>query len=271
MEAEVSHVHPSDDYAVVAEYYDAVPVYAGRTDVPFFVEMAKESGGPVLELGCGTGRVVIPTARAGIETTGLDGSAAMLEKCREFLSREPADVQHRVKLVQSDMRKFDLGTQFALVTSPFRPFQHLTTVEDQLACLACIHRHLRKSGRLILDLFNPSIAILANREIGPEFGDEPEFVMPGGRKVVRRERVVARDYNRQVLDLELIYYVNHPNGLKERLVQAFQMRWLFRYEVEHLLVRSGFEIEAGYSDYEKTPFGTKYPGELIFVAKKPGN
>lgn len=257
-----------DEYAVVAEYYDAVPLYAGRTDVPFFVGMAKESGGPVLELGCGTGRVLIPTARAGVEITGLDGSAGMLAKCREYLSHGPPEVQKRATLVHGRLQKFELGRKFALITLPFRPFQHFITVEDQMACLEQIHAHLRDSGRLVLDLFNPSIPVLANREVGPEFGDEPEFTMPDGRKVMLREKVVARDYNRQVLDCELIYYVTHPDGRKERVVQAFQMRYFFRYEMEHLLARAGFDIDAVYSDYDKTPFGSKYPGDLVFVAKK---
>lgn len=257
-----------DEYEVVAGLYDYVAPYTERQDIAFYAEMAKESQGPVLELGCGTGRVLIPTARAGVEITGLDGSAAMLARCREKLSIEPADVQSRVALVQGDMRNFNLNRKFALITSPFRPFQHLLTADDQMACLDCAHRHLQPGGRLILDLFNPSIPILADRELGTEYGNEPEVTLPDGRRFYRRERVVARDYARQVLDCELIHYMTHPDGRQERLVQAFQMRWLFRFEVEHLLERCRFRVEAIYSDYDRSPFGSKYPGELILVAKR---
>jgi SAM-dependent methyltransferase len=131
-----------EEYALVADLYDYVVPYRSRPDVAFFVDAAREAGSPVLEVGCGTGRVLIPTARAGIEIVGLDASAAMLAVCRSHLRDEPAPVQSRVQLVQADMRTFDLHRAFTLVTIPFRPFQHLVTVEDQLSCLGSIRRHL---------------------------------------------------------------------------------------------------------------------------------
>ena len=102
----------------------------------------------------------------------------MLAECRGRLSEEPEAVQHRVTLVHSDMRQFNLGSTFTLATIPFRPFQHLLTMEDQLACLASIRRHLRAGGRLVFDLFNPSLDVLVNVPIGQEAGTEPEFVAP---------------------------------------------------------------------------------------------
>jgi SAM-dependent methyltransferase len=123
------------DQQFVADLYDLVVPYRNRPDVAFFVDEAVKSGGPVLEVGCGTGRVLIPTARAGIEITGVDSSDMMLRKCGELLAAETDDVRSRVKLAKADMRGFDLGELFRLITLPFRPFQHLLTVEDQLACL----------------------------------------------------------------------------------------------------------------------------------------
>jgi SAM-dependent methyltransferase len=257
-----------DEYMFIAELYDYVVPYQGRPDVGFFVEAAKESGGPVLEVGCGTGRVLIPTARAGIEITGLDLSGDMLEVCRRKLEAEPQEVRSSVRLVQGDMRRFELAQTFRLVTLPFRPFQHLTTVEDQLACLGCIRRALAEGGKLILDIFNPSMEALIKMNFGEEVGEEPEFSMPDGRKVIRRSKIVSRDTANQINYVELIHYVTHPDGRKERLVQAFPMRYLFRFEAEHLLVRAGFEVEHLYADYDKSPYGSKYPGELIFVAGK---
>jgi SAM-dependent methyltransferase len=256
-----------DNYDFVAALYDHVVPYRDRPDVAFFVAAAQEAGGPVLEIGCGTGRILIPTARAGVKVVGLDLSAHMLDVCRQRLLGEPEDVQSRVQLVQADMRDFELAQTFHLVTIPFRPFQHLTTVDDQLACLACVHRHLVKGGKLILDLFNPSLDALTGDTVGEEVGEEPEFSMPDGRRVVRRHKVVARDYFNQINHVELIYYVTHPDGRDERLVHAFPMRYLFRFEAEHLLVRSGFEVEAVYADFDKSPYGSKYPGDLIIVAK----
>jgi SAM-dependent methyltransferase len=258
----------SDEYGFVAEFYDHVVPYRERKDVPFFVEAAKESGEPILEIGCGTGRILIPIAQAGIKIVGLDVSPGMLRVCRERLLHEPEEVQSNVRLVQADMQDFELSEMFTLVTIPFRPFQHLTTVEEQCACLECIHRHLVKGGKLILDLFNPSLNMLVETIVRQEFGEEPEIIMPDGRRIIRRYKFVSKDLFNQINHIEMIYYVTHPDGREERLVHAFPMRYLFRFEAEHLLERCGFQVEHLYADYDKNPYGSKYPGELIFVAKK---
>ena len=259
------------DYAFIADLYDHVVAYRDRPDVSFFVEAALEPGGPVLELGCGTGRVLVPTARAGIDIVGLDLSPHMLAVCQERLLGEPEEVQSRVQLVEADMRRFSLGQAFKLITTPFRPFQHLTTVDDQISCLECTHRHLVKGGRLILDIFNPYLEALTRDDVGREWGDEPGFTTPDGRQVVRRQKIVSRDVFSQVSYVELIYYVTHPDGREERLVHAFPMRHLFRFEAEHLLARCGFVVEQVYADFDKSPYGSNYPGELIFVARKGGD
>jgi ubiquinone/menaquinone biosynthesis C-methylase UbiE len=260
------------DYPFVAEFYDAtynaLSMQTGKKDVDFYVELAKDCGGPVLEVACGTGRILIPTAQAGIEIVGLDLSTWMLDKCREKLADETDDVRTRVSLVEADMRSFEIGRKFKLITTPFRPFQHLTTVEDQLSCLRTIHRHLEDDGRFVLDLFNPSIPYLADNTRREEFGDEPELTMPDGTTMLRRARVPNVDFSSQIVDCELIYYVTRPDGNKERLVHDFPMRYLFRYEAEHLLKLAGFRVESLYADFDKSPYGSKYPGELIFVSKK---
>ena len=109
---------------------------------------------------------------------------------------------------------------------------------------------------------------LASRQPGKEFGEEPEFVTPDGRRVIRRHKIVAHDRFNQFMQIELLYYINHPDGHEERLVHAFSMRYLFRFEVEHLLARCGFEIENIYANYDRSPYGSQYPDELIVVARK---
>jgi len=257
-----------EEYAFIADLYDHIVPHRTRADVDFFVDAALASAGPVLEVGCGTGRILVPTARAGIDIVGLDLSSRMLQVCQKRLLDEPKEVQSKIRLIQADMRSFDLAQTFKLVTLPFRPYQHLTTMEEQLSSLESIHRHLIEGGRLILDLFNPSLEVLVRDNLGQEFGDEPEFTSPDGRRVVRRHKIVSRDYANQINQIELIYYITHPDGREERLVHAFPMRYLFRFEAEHLLARCGFEVEEVYADYDKSPYGSKYPGELILLAKK---
>jgi SAM-dependent methyltransferase len=257
-----------DEYAFIADLYDYVFPYRVRDDIAFYVEEAKDAAGPVLEIGCGTGRILIPTARAGVEIVGLDLSPHMLEVCRTRLESEPSSVQAKVRLVQADMREFDLSRSFKLITVPFRPFQHLATAADQLACLASIRRHMADDGRLILDLFNPSLDALANRPLGEEIEEEPEFATPDGRRIVRRFKTLSHDRFNQLSQIEIVYYIRHPDGREERRVHAFAMRYLFRFEAEHLLARAGFEVEHVYAGSDKGAYGSRYPGELIFVARK---
>jgi SAM-dependent methyltransferase len=257
----------TDEYAGAAEFYDYVVPYATRGDVQFFVDEAIAAKGDVLELGCGTGRVLIPIARAGASITGLDVSTAMLARCRTKLEAESPEVRSRVTLVQGDMTSFDFGKLFALVTIPFRPFQHLLTVQDQLECLTRIHRHLLPGGRLILDLFNPSLDYLVNRPIGVEQPEGPPVTLPDGRTLVRTFKIVAQDRFTQVNDIEM-YYELSANGRSERQTHSFRMRYFFRYEAEHLLARAGFSVDRLYAGYDRSPYGATYPGELIFVARK---
>jgi SAM-dependent methyltransferase len=257
-----------DEYASSADYYDYVEVYRHRPDVGLYVEESVRSGGPVLELGCGSGRVLVPTARAGVEITGLDASPRMLARCAALLDGENIEIRSRASLVAGDMRGFSLDREFALVTIPFRPFQHLLTVDDQIACLTCIRRHLSEAGRLIFDIFNPSLEILVNTPLGEELQIEEPFSLPDGRQVQRKSKIVRHDRLNQVTDHELIYYITDGGGYIERVIHAFSLRNTFKFEMEHLLSRLGFTVENVFADFGRTPFGSKYPGELIFVAKK---
>jgi SAM-dependent methyltransferase len=256
-----------DSAPFIPEFYDHVVPYATREDVAFYVDMARQQGGPVLELGCGTGRVLIPTARAGIEIVGLDAADGMLEACRRRLRAEPLEVQRRVSLQRGDMRDFQLARQFRLISIPFRPFQHLITVEAQLGCLAAVRRHLAPDGRFVFDIFNPSVHRLAQPADGVETDEEPPFTLPDGRTVIRRHRFLERDLVNQVSTSELVYHVAHTDGRQERLVHRLRMRYIFRFEAEHLLARTGFAVEHVYADFKRSPYGSQYPGDLVFVAR----
>ncbi len=258
------------DFDFAADFYDHVAFAQERADLDFYIASANEFGGPVLELGCGTGRVLLPVARAGFEIVGLDIARNMLEICRARVLSEPEETQKRIELVHQSMCGFNLDRTFGLIITPFRSFQALVTVPDQIACLASIHRHMDADSRLILDLFNPHPPVLMDDSGTDEFGEEPPFTMPDGRRVIMRYRNERVDRAEQIISCEMIYYVKYPDGTEERLVQAFPLRYLFRYEVEHLLARVGFSIENIWGGYDRTPFGTTDPGEMIVCARKMG-
>lgn len=257
-----------DAGAFIANFYDYVGPYRDRPDIRFYVDLAKKGSGRVLELGCGTGRILIPTAEAGVEIVGLDSSSEMLRVCRRRLDTLPESVQKRVLLVEGDMRSFDLPGLFDLITVPFRPIQHLNAVDEQMRAFECIHRHLSDTGHLVFDVFFPSLEALVAKNLGEEIGEEPEFTTPNGEKVVRRHRVLVRDPINQMNQVELIYYVTFPDGRKERCVHAFSMRHFFRFELEHLLARCGFELVTIYGDFEGHTLNEEHSAEMICVARQ---
>lgn len=250
----------------IADYYDESPIVRGRTqDVAFYREAVREFGDPVLELGCGTGRITMALAQMGKRVTGLDLSERMLERAARKRSMLHTEERERVHLVQGDMAKFDLSEKFRLIIIPFRPFQHLLEVKQQMACLDCVRKHLMAGGRLILDVFQTD----AERMHDPVHMRETpvvEYKTSDGRQVRITERVAAFHRAKQINDVEMIFAIEHPGGKKERLVFAWPLRYFFRYEVEHLLARCGLRVKALYGNFDRTPLEDSSP-EMIYVAQ----
>lgn len=251
---------PDPEYgAAAARYYDAAhDGIRGRHDVAFYLQRARESGGPVLELGCGTGRVLLPIARAGIPCTGLDAHVAMLDVLRA--KQPPPNLQ----LVCAGMQDFDLGdARFALIYSAFRAFQHLYTVEEQLACLTAVRRHLAPGGRFVFDVFNPDLTRLAAHSEDLDDGSSPD-----GEDRVERHIHIERDFGRQVQTVRIRYVRRRGDRVLATDEQTFDMRWYFRFELEHLLVRAGFVVDAVHGDFDGRPFDGDSP-EIVLVSR-PG-
>ncbi|HLE57519.1 MAG TPA: class I SAM-dependent methyltransferase [Rhodothermia bacterium] len=255
-----------DDIEEIGVLYDNVTLYRSRPDVDFYVEEARSTEGKVLELGCGTGRILIPVARMGREVTGVDSSPRMLAQCRARLAEEPSEVRDNATLVGGDMRALDLGSRFSLIMIPFRPFQHLIAVSDQIATLQAIHRHLEPGGRLVFDVFNPKLEYLVEDRTD-EREDTAEVTLPDGRTFRRTGRVAAVHIADQYGEVELIYYVRGADGTTQRLVHGFLMRWYWRYELEHLLARCNFRVRAVFGDYNRSPLTDASP-DMIFIAER---
>ena len=258
-----------EDKEFVADFYDTLYAqYTGFShDVDFFVSYAQKANGRTLELGCGTGRILLSVAQAGCEVTGLDLSTYMLAKCREKLKSQTKEVQSQVKLIQGDMTDFTTGEQYPLVTIPFRAFQHLIPVAEQKACLNCVHRQLVPNGLLILDVFRPSLPRLTDTRYLMEMEVGAKIELPDGRVVHRTNRTEAFHSVEQYNDMEFIYYITYPDGRKERLVHVFPMRYFYRYEIEHLLSLCGFKVVELFGNFDKSDFCDD-SSEMIFLAEK---
>ena len=255
-------------------FYDP-DVYDARAqgvpgDVEFFLGLAKDaeaSGHPVLELATGTGRVAIPIARAGAQVVGLDASKEMLAQ-----ATEKSSVLDNVRWVEGDMRAFELPEKFGLVLIPFRSFQHLLTVKDQLACLSCIHDHLVPGGRLAFDVFNPDLVIMG-QWLGAKRGGlqqrRDDFVSPKSERVVKAWETRAYHPAKQEVESTFIDEELDDDGVVvSKVYRGLRLRYIFRYEMEHLLARTGFEIEDLFGDCYGAPFTDTSP-EMVFVARKP--
>ena len=148
--------------------------------------------------------------------------------------------------------------------APFRVMQHLITIEDQLSFLASVERHLLPGGRLVFDVFNPNFAGMIEYGDGDEREDTPESPLPDGRTFRRTGRIAGVRWTEQVSEIELIYYLSGAGGEQPtRHVQAFDMRWFLRAELEHLLARSGFHLLEILGDFDRSPLGNGSPEQIV--------
>ena len=260
-----------------SDYYDKSPAAAVRydalhatqiEDVAFYTEEARHYGGPVLEIGCGTGRVTVAIAEAGIRVVGIDSSAHMLAVAVSKRSAAPEEIRGRIDLVRADMRRFAFRRTFAQVFMPFRVLQFMLEVPDQLAALAAIRSALALDGRLVFNVFDPRIDLLSRG------GDDPLPLQDSGRAYdddqgrVRERFTVRYDLPAQLLDVTFIYErLNGAGAVVAREFEPLRLRYFYRTEIEHLLHRAGYEVEAMYGGWKKEPF-ERNGQEMIWIARR---
>mgnify|MGYP001066754425 CR=1 FL=1 len=237
-------------------------------DVAFYVDEAKRSGSPVLELGCGTGRILIPIAEAGLEVVGVDRSPSMLAVAKQRVTTLSSEVQGRIELLEGDMRNFSLGRRFGLIMIPYRSFLHLLATDDQRATLGCIREHLSDGGRLVFNVFDPRLDLLQQSTGGgSELRKFAEFIHPQTHRRVVGWYASSCDPLRQVVEQYNIFdQLDDQGTVVARQYVPLTLRYVFRYEMQHLLELCGFKVEALYGDFERGPF--RYGGEQVWVAVK---
>ena len=253
-----------------AEIYDSVYSYV-TDDIPFYVEEAVRAGGPVLELGCGTGRVAIPIADAGVDVVGLDSSPAMLEVARRKIERSNVGASH-LTLVEADMRDLAsldtlgaLDKKFGLAIIPFRGFLALLSVEDQIRALDGIKRRLVPGGRLIFNVFVPDVNMLVQE------GDVPYHLRDvtdseTGRRLVLWQQSSYDHYNQIASVRIIVEELDDSGAVDRRTYKDFQLRYAHRWEIEHLLTRCGYEVLDLFGDFDRSPFDESST-EMVWVAR----
>ena len=247
-----------------AEIYDAVYSYVTE-DIPFYVGAARESGGPVLELGCGTGRVAIPIAEAGLDVVGLDSSEAMLDVARRK-SDQLGPGSGSLTLLHADMRDFSLDDRekFNLVVIPFRGFLSLLTVEDQTSTLTTVKRHLAPGGRLVFNVFVPDLNMLVQEGDTAYHLRDVTDPDTGTRYVLWHQS--SYDNHNQIVNARVIVEELDADGVMlRRLYRDFQLRYVHRWEMHHLLNACGYEVLDLYGDFDRSPFDDTST-EMVWVA-----
>jgi SAM-dependent methyltransferase len=257
------------DYQDYSHIYD--DEYRDYTDdVQFYVRWARRCNPPALELGCGTGRILLALAQAGCPCWGLDLCAPMLDKARQKVAEMPSEVARRVHLVEGDMRDFELDQEFGLIYLPFREFMHLHNEDDQLNCLDAIHRHLSPNGRLIINLYDIDLVALIQRQesnvplIRQHGGD---YTDPSNGHKVYLSSATNYLHRTQMMKEERFYdRVDQQGRVVERRMVTISQRWFFRWEMHHLLHRANFRVHELYGGYDRQPVG-EMGGEMIFIAR----
>lgn len=247
----------------VARFYDCEQQHFTE-DIPFYVDYATQCGGEVLDGACGTGRILIPIAEAGVRVTGFDISKGMLDVARKKTGQLDQETQARISLVHGDLTSFEIGKKFALIIIAFRSFQVLVTKQEQGACLECVHEHLSDAGLFILDLFAPRHDFLAQEKRRLQL--DPFFDGALGVEVRRR---TEDTYNcaEQTLKEDRFYEWTDKDGKPNCYKWSFELGYLFRYETELLLEKYGFEVVDIFGNFKKAPYDY-HSGEQIFVTRK---
>lgn len=228
----------------------------GHDDIEWFRALAGRVGGPVLELGCGTGRVAVPIAADGHRVVGLDRSASMLDRGRRRAGAK-APVDYR----EGDMRDFELGESFRLVLIPFNTLLVLAP-QERFSCLSSVRRHLAAHGRLAVDVFQPDPHTIAGFEgvvVEEWTRDDP----------VTGERVTKFTSSRATAERTTIstrYDEVGPDRTVRRLARSVTLHHLYRREAELLFAAAGLAIESVHGDYDGSP-ADEHASRLLIVAR----
>lgn len=246
-------------------YYDHA--YARRrSDVRFYAELAEKRGGPILELGVGTGRVARELARRGLDVVGVDSMPEMLAQARLRLEKLPLAARGRVELRRGDLRRLRLNRKFPLVISPFNVFMHLYERRDVEQALATVKHHLRPRGRFVFDVLLPDLQSLARDPLRIYRSGTVKRPGDGSRRKYRER--FEYDATSQVQTVSMIFqHIEEPADIE---ITPLAHRQFFPAELEALLHYNGFTIEERFGDFEGSPLDDESESQVIVAKLRRG-
>lgn len=247
---------------MVSDFYDYPDLYDAllpvSAHVPFYLDLARQQAGAVMELACGTGQLTIPIALLGLPTVGLDRSSAMLSVAKERASTAGASVA----LVQGDMRDFALGRNFAFIFVARNSLLHLLSTTDVLAALTAVRNHLTPDGVFAFDIFNPDVKILA-RPFGQRFP-----VMEVTTDTFGPLRVEATGEYDSVTQVNRGTWYISTADKEDAWIVPMVLRSIFPQELPLLISAAGLELVSRFGDLSRAPFGRGSRGQICLCRRR---
>ena len=257
--------------SLTTEIYDAqaanmIPGSSVEGDVDFYRDLAAETGGPILDVGCGTGRVATPLAASGHAVVGIDRSGPMLRLAEKRLDTVAAEVAARITLHRADIATLALGREFPLIVAPSRVFQFLLTTDAQRQGLAALRSHLRRDGRLVLDLFDPRLEYVVP---SPDFPSRSiQIVHPTtGNRVIWEVMARKPDPARQLIVEDwTATEIDTAGEVLRTDTERLTLRWSLRSEMRLLFELASLDVVAEYGDFTGSP--PTYGREQVWVLRR---
>jgi SAM-dependent methyltransferase len=249
-----------DPYAGDADLYDVLWAGLSTIDLSFHLSIVERYGGPLLELACGTGRVLLPCAKVAGKAVGVDLSPAMLAQARARVAAEGLD-SSAVRLVEGDMCTVRLDETFPLVTMGGQPMFHLSTDEQWLATMATVRAHLAPGGRWLAMVPVPRFDGMAEY-------DGRQYLVGELRHPVTGRRTLLWDHNsydiaeQSVTRRRLAETLDEDGLVVERRYSTHRNYYRYPGEVRRLLEAGGFRLDEVYGDHQRNPYG---PASKYFI------
>ncbi|MBK9124650.1 MAG: class I SAM-dependent methyltransferase [Chloroflexi bacterium] len=249
-------------YAQIARYYDAENTDK-NDDLPFYLELAQDIDGPILDVGCGTGRVMFPLARAGYDVHGIDNEPRMLERARALLDAEQ-ELTDRMHFHEGDARTFKFPVKFGLTLVPYNGLMHFLDQDSQITVLRHLRECTRDDGLLVLDLPNAGDVYATEDTDGLIF--ERTFLEPETGHLVMQQSISTLDRTMQTLQVTWIYDEITADGTVKRTFAPLRLYYYFYSEIKLLLMMTGWEVTTVYGDLDGGEFEDGAP-RMVVIAR----